>query len=171
MKKNFFEFIAGFCEKLDLNIIFSSKNGIVTLAIFFNVKDDKDSIDMPNITLSGTAADLEANFFDALTAPISKTVELVDNIEFFNKQLKRIADEKEKKTTKTKTPAKTVKAVDKVVEPEEAPVGQTGIFDTNVPEPTPEPTTKPVEAPKAIVLEKKEPEAVQQVEIDLEDDY
>jgi len=186
----FFEFISDYCEKLDMNIIFSSKNGIVTMAIFFKSKD-KDT-HMPNLVISGTPEQLEDNFYDALKPSLNKVVEMTDNVEFFDKQIKRVADEKQKKATGTKTTTPRKKPVPKTTETTEtktdvkaveevkekvAPTGETGDMFKQVEEEVKEKPKAPLEKAAEKVVEPKavEPEekgdAFAGMNNDIEDDF
>lgn len=131
--QTFFEFISDYCEKLDMNIILSSKKGIVTMAIFFKSKDEETHI--PELIITGTPEQLDANFYDALKPSLNKVIEMTDNIEFFNKQIARVTSEKEKKatgkkTSVTKKKTSTVKSQTvegmKTAKAEEIPIAPTG---------------------------------------------
>ncbi len=158
MDKSFFEFISGFCEKLDMNIVFSSKEGIVTIVIFFKPKDDTY---IPELVISGPPETLEEQFYNALLNPMHKVSELTSNIDFFNTQIARTKAEKEKKaigkkTTVQKTAKSVTEATTVSTETTTAPIGSTGdMFSKEKVAKPKENVKKPVETPKAIILEEK----------------
>lgn len=124
---NFFTQLLATAGSLGLQITFKSKGDKITVGIFPTHSDKDINEKIKPISLTGTAEELDAEFFNHLIPPLSKINGVVSNIENIDADLKKLEEQKKGKTAGKKAEDAKPKKDDKKVsekpnaEPKEEP--------------------------------------------------
>ncbi len=132
---NFFTQLLATAGSLGLQITFKSKGDKITVGIFPTHSDKDINEKIKPISLTGTAEELDAEFFNHLIPPLSKINGVVSNIETIDADLKKLEEQKKgkvagKKAAETKPVKEDKKGSEKPETKEEPKPAMSGIsFD------------------------------------------
>jgi len=89
----------------DVTLTVRSQNGTLTVSVFPKVKGLKDEAKkhLQPIVLTGTAEELDAEFFNIVSEPVKKATGLLSDMKAFEDSLARVDAEKKKATEQKKT--------------------------------------------------------------------